>query len=138
MNNHLERFVQAQEHTFEIALEEIRSGRKRSHWMWFIFPQIYGLGQSEMSKRYGICDLAEAKSYLAHPLLSQRLERITRTALEQNMELENIFGMVDAKKFISCMTLFSEASGKNSIYNAALTKFSTQDTATIEILRGQQ
>ena len=106
----LERFANAQTPVFETVLAELRSGRKRSHWMWFIFPQLRGLGQSPMSRFYGIGSIDEARAYLGHPLLGPRLELCTRIVLASECSsLHAMFGSPDDMKFRSCMTLFSSA-----------------------------
>jgi uncharacterized protein (DUF1810 family) len=104
----LERFVTAQQPVFETVLAELRAGRKRSHWMWFVFPQLRGLGQSSTARYYGIASLEEARAYLAHPLLGPRLDLCTRVVLgSEGPSLRAIFGSPDDMKFRSCMTLFS-------------------------------
>ena len=137
MSDTLDRFVQAQEYTYPDALREIRAGRKESHWMWFIFPQMRGLGQSSMSYTYGIADLAEAKAYLAHPVLSARLIEITEAlmALEKSNPYA-VFGGIDAKKLCSSMTLFAVVSGEDSIFYRTLEKFfgGRMDQDTLELL----
>jgi uncharacterized protein (DUF1810 family) len=106
----LERFVTAQEPVFETVLAELRAGRKRSHWMWFIFPQLAGLGRSSTARFYGIGSLDEARAYLTHNLLRLRLELCTTTVLaSKSPSLHAIFGTLDDLKFRSCMTLFSRA-----------------------------
>ena len=106
----LERFVTAQAPVFETVLAELREGRKRSHWMWFVFPQLRGLGQSSTARFYGIASLEEARAYLAHPLLGPRLDLCTRVVLgSEGPSLHAIFGSPDDMKFRSCMTLFSLA-----------------------------
>jgi uncharacterized protein (DUF1810 family) len=106
----LERFVTAQAPVIETVLAELRAGRKRSHWMWFIFPQLRGLGQSAMSRFYGIASLEEARAYLTHPLLGPRLDLCTRIVVgSEGQSLYAIFGSPDDMKFRSCMTLFSLA-----------------------------
>jgi uncharacterized protein (DUF1810 family) len=108
----LERFVTAQAAVFETVLAELRAGRKRSHWMWFVFPQLRGLGQSSTALFYGIASLKEARAYLAHSLLGPRLELCTRIVLGgEGPSLHAIFGSPDDMKFRSCMTLFSLATG---------------------------
>jgi uncharacterized protein (DUF1810 family) len=108
----LERFVTAQDPVFDSVLRELRSGRKRSHWMWFVFPQLRGLGRSSMAEYYGIGSLAEARAYLAHPVLSARLDLCARTIIEaEAASLNAIFGSPDDLKFRSCMTLFARAAG---------------------------
>src|SRR5207248_6809373 len=104
----LERFVTAQEPVFTAVLAELKAGRKRSHWMWFVFPQLAGLGQSSTSRFYGISSIEEARAYLAHTLLGPRLDLCTRIVLaSESSSLHAIFGSPDDTKFGSCMTLFS-------------------------------
>jgi uncharacterized protein (DUF1810 family) len=106
----LERFVTAQAPVFETVLAELRAGRKRSHWMWFVLPQLRGLGQSATARFYGIASIAEARAYLAHPLLGPRLDLCTRIVIgSEGPSLHAIFGSPDDMKFRSCMTLFSLA-----------------------------
>jgi len=106
----LDRFLSAQDGTFEIALEELRAGCKQSHWMWFILPQLRGLGRSGMSHRYGIADLDEARAYLAHPVLGPRLADCARALLSHDgVSAKEIMGPVDAGKLRSSATLFAEA-----------------------------
>lgn len=108
----LQRFVNAQDAggTYERALAELRAGRKTSHWMWFVFPQIAGLGQSEMSRRYAICSLEEARAYLEHPVLGPRLVECARALLgHEGVSAEEIMGGIDAVKLRSSMTLFAQA-----------------------------
>ena len=108
----LERFVTAQTSVFETVLAELRAGRKRSHWIWFVFPQLRGLGQSSTAQFYGIASTEEARAYLAHPLLGPRLDLCTRIVLgSEGPSLHAIFGSPDDMKFRSCMTLFSLATG---------------------------
>ena len=134
MTQDLSRFVNAQCEVFQDALEEIKSGGKRSHWMWFIFPQLYGLGQSEKSKLYGIRSLREANDYLTHPILGPRLEQATRAVLESKIHPSEVFGEVDYQKFISCMTLFKQVALADSVFASALEKFCVIDKKTIELL----
>ncbi len=119
----LERFVAAQEQIYPRALEEIRRGAKRSHWMWFIFPQIAGLGRSAMAHRYAIADAAEARAYLAHPLLGARYVECVE-ALQDLIGSDpvQVFGEVDAVKLRSSLTLF-EAVGGRPLFAAALTRW---------------
>ena len=121
----LERFVTAQEPVFAAVLEELRIGQKRSHWMWFVFPQLRGLGHSSMAQFYGIGSLAEARAYLAHPLLGSRLLLCTRTVLAvDGRSLHAIFGSPDDAKFCSCMTLFSRAAAADaSVFAQALDRY---------------
>lgn len=107
----LERFVTAQDGgTYDAAIAELRRGRKTSHWMWFVFPQISGLGRSPMAQRYAIADLAEARAYLAHPVLGPRLVAAAQSALDSGVtDAVTLFGGIDAVKFRSSMTLFEAA-----------------------------
>jgi uncharacterized protein (DUF1810 family) len=109
----LDRFVAAQRQVFPHAVAELRAGEKRSHWMWFIFPQIAGLGHSDMARRYAIADHAEARAYLAHPLLGPRLADCTDTMLgwAGRKNAAEILGAVDALKFCSSITLFEAVGG---------------------------
>jgi uncharacterized protein (DUF1810 family) len=112
----LERFVAAQAPVYEDALAELRAGRKRSHWMWFVFPQLRGLGHSSMAERYGVASLAEARAYLAHPLLGPRLVACTRAVLAvEGRSLREVLGSPDDLKFGSCMTLFEVAAGASEV-----------------------
>src|SRR4051812_13888758 len=133
----LERFVDAQEPLIERVLEELRRGRKESHWMWFVFPQIAGLGRSETSRRYAISSLEEARAYLAHPVLSDRLGRCTRTLLAAKAKTaEEIFGSVDARKLQSSMTLFHRADRDEPLFRDVLDRWfnGEPDTATDRLL----
>ena len=124
MEKDLSRFIKAQENSYEEALSEIKSGRKKGHWMWFIFPQFKGLGFTETSNYYSIKDLDEAKRYLSHPILGERLKLITKELLALNENNPNkVFGSPDDLKLKSSMTLFAviDASQEN-IFNAALDK----------------
>jgi uncharacterized protein (DUF1810 family) len=112
----LERFVTAQEGVFDRALSEIRAGAKRSHWMWFIFPQLAGLGRSAMAQRYGIRSLAEARAYLAHPVLGPRYrDCVDALAALADTDAGRVFGPVDALKLRSSLTLFDAAGGGAAI-----------------------
>lgn len=121
----LERFIEAQENTYQTALTEIRAGRKKTHWMWFIFPQLKGLGRSSTAEFYGISDLNEAKDYLSNPILGQRLKEITRALLAQpERDPHKIFGSPDDLKLQSSLTLFAEADDlQNSVFVEALNAF---------------
>ena len=120
----LERFVTAQAPVFATALNELKAGRKRSHWMWFVFPQIRGLGQSAMATRYGIGSLAEAQAYLAHPLLGPRQLECTRTVLAiEGRSMHAILDSPDDLKFCSSMTLFSLAAEGEIMFQAALDRY---------------
>jgi uncharacterized protein (DUF1810 family) len=134
----LERFVAAQASTFETALAELTAGRKRSHWMWFVFPQLRGLGSSPMASFYGISSLAEARAYLAHAVLGPRLVRCTETVLAiKDQSPHAIFGSPDDLKFRSAMTLFALAAGDGgSPFRQALGRFwdSRMDERTLALL----
>jgi uncharacterized protein (DUF1810 family) len=120
----LERFVEAQNPVFEQVLAELRRGRKTSHWIWFIFPQLAGLGHSWMSRNYGISSRAEAEAYLAQPILGARLIECTRLVnLVEGRSIEEIFGEIDAVKFRSSMTLFAQIAGDGSIFAEVLQKY---------------
>lgn len=133
----LNRFVAAQQGTYETALNEITAGRKRTHWMWYIFPQIAGLGQSEISKRYAIKNLAKAEVYLKHPILGPRLIEISEAllSLKENNPLA-IFGSPDYLKLKSSATLFSRLRSTESVFENVLEKFfdGKKDEKTLEIL----
>ena len=133
----LQRFVDAQRDVYATALAELRAGRKRSHWMWFIFPQIAGLGQSEMARRYAIRNADEAAAYLAHPVLGPRLrECASAVAMHGDRAVGEIFGSPDDLKFHSCMTLFADVAPDEAIFQACLDRFfdGAPDVATIERL----
>ena len=122
----LERFVAAQGAggTYERALAELRRGRKQSHWMWFVFPQLVGLGQSAMSRRYAISSLEEARAYLVHRVLGPRLRECTRAVLDAGVpDAEAIFGGVDALKLRSSMTLFQEAAPEERLFGEVIDRF---------------
>lgn len=133
----LQRFVDAQDPVFEDVLLELRRGDKEGHWMWFIFPQISGLGSSAMSQRFAISSRAEAEAYLAHAVLGPRLIRCTKLVnAVESRSAERIFGPVDAMKFRSSMTLFREAAPAGSVFNEALKKYfaGEPDTRTLQLL----
>ena len=121
----LERFKAAQEDDYPAALQEVRNGKKRSHWIWYIFPQLRGLGRSSASEYYGIDGIEEARAYLADPLLSSRLREISEALLAlPPQDPREIFGGIDAVKVCSCMTLFEIADGtKDSVCSRVLEKF---------------
>ena len=135
--HHLARFVAAQADVWPAPLDELREGRKRSHWIWFVFPQIAGLGMSAMSKHYAIRSREEAAAYLAHDLLGSRLAETTDAVLGHagRLTAEAIFGGIDAIKFRSSMTLF-DAVAPNGRYRCALDAFygGGLDPATLELL----
>ena len=120
----LERFVSAQEQVIDRVKRELRGGRKRSHWMWFVFPQIAGLGRSEMAQRYAIDSLEEAKAYLAHPVLGPRLRECTELVLDiEDRTANEIFGSPDDLKFRSSMTLFELAAEDGTLFADALNRY---------------
>jgi uncharacterized protein (DUF1810 family) len=136
----LARFVEAQDRVFARAWSELSAGRKETHWMWFIFPQLAGLGQSEMSKRYGIRGLDEARAYMRHPILGERLRECAALVLAvPDGDVDTIFGTPDNLKFHSSMTLFACACGDCSPFHDALAKFfdGEDDAATVKLLRGK-
>jgi uncharacterized protein (DUF1810 family) len=135
----LDRFVVAQNSggTYGRALEELRSGRKTSHWMWFVFPQIAGLGHSPMAREFAISSLGEAKAYLGHPVLGPRLLECTGTVLATEAgTAEAIFGAIDVKKLRSSMTLFLRAAPKEPVFGQVLDRYfgGVPDPATGERL----
>jgi uncharacterized protein (DUF1810 family) len=139
ISHDLERFVRAQERTYETALAEIRGGRKRSHWMWYVFPQIAGLGYSETSRRYAIRDTADARAYLEHPLLGPRLIECFEAALSvEGRTAHEIFGSPDELKFRSCATLFGCVTPPGSVFERALGKYfeGEGDQRTLELVEG--
>ena len=120
----LSRFIDAQQGTYANALAELLGGLKRGHWMWFIFPQLRGLGHSETSMFYGIANIAEAEAYLKHPILGRRLIECTNAVLRLgNTSLRHLFGFPDNLKFISSMTLFSLIADAPDAFGKALVKF---------------
>lgn len=139
MEQDLNRFIKAQENSYEEALSEIRSGRKRSHWMWYIFPQFKGLGFSETSKYYSIKDLDEAKRYLNHPILGERLKLITKELLALNENNANkVFGSPDDLKLKSSMTLFAAINtSEENIFIAVLDKYfnGQTDNKTLTLIK---
>jgi uncharacterized protein (DUF1810 family) len=136
----LSRFVAAQDagRTYQRALAELRSGRKTSHWMWFIFPQVAGLGFSDLAQRYAISGLAEATAYLAHPVLGPRLLACTRAVAgaAEGSTADAILGPVDAMKLRSCLTLFAAAAPGEAVFAQALARFfdGQPDQATLALL----
>jgi len=135
--NDLKRFLDAQENDFERALAEIKRGRKQSHWMWYIFPQIKGLGSSETSRFYAVKDRAEAELYLAHPVLGARLVEISEALLEIEGKTANqIFVSPDDVKLKSSMTLFGALKNTNPIFQSVLDKYfnGTKDLRTLQLI----
>jgi uncharacterized protein (DUF1810 family) len=133
----LERFLDAQNPDFEDVLVELRRGCKEGHWMWFVFPQLKGLGHSRMADKFGISSRAEAEAYLAHPILGSRLIECTHLVnLIEGRAIEEIFGEVDTLKFRSSMTLFAEVAADVSVFAEALRKYfaGQADRLTLERL----
>lgn len=137
----LDRFLKAQELMYPWALREIKNGRKQTHWMWYIFPQLKMLGRSSTALYYGIDNLEEAKAYLEHPILGTRLREISSVllALETNDPLA-VMGYPDNLKLCSCMTLFSMATEDNQVFIDVLTKFfdGVADPYTINLLNNKE
>lgn len=137
----IERFVSAQQNVFQTALEEIKNGKKESHWMWYIFPQIRGLGFTDYNVYYGIKNLNEAEQYLNDPILGNRLIEISEAVFRQQGKTAlEIFGKPDERKFRSCMTLFSQIPNANPIFQKVLEKYykGLNDEKTISMLSEQK
>lgn len=137
----LARFLEAQNHTYLKALSEIESGKKTSHWMWYVFPQLKGLGKSDTAQFYGIENLKEAEEYLAHPVLGKHLVAISEALLKIDRKSANeIFGSPDDLKLRSCMTLFANTGKSNPVFNAVLDTYfySIPDTRTLELIKQHQ
>ena len=137
MSDALDRFVSAQDGVYERALAELEAGHKRSHWMWFVFPQLLGLGRSEMAQRYAIASLDEARAYLAHPVLGPRLlECSERVLAVGGRTVHEIFGAPDDQKFWSSMTLFAVTDPSAAVFRSCLEKyFAGQfDQATLSLI----
>ncbi|HWD85596.1 MAG TPA: DUF1810 domain-containing protein [Solirubrobacteraceae bacterium] len=137
----LERFVEAQETggTYGRALEELRAGQKRSHWMWFVFPQLAGLGRSQMAQRYAISSLEEARAYLEHPVLGARLREAAKALLGvSGRSAEEILGGIDAMKLRSSMSLFGRADPGETVFGEVIERFfgGDGDGATLRLLGG--
>lgn len=135
----LKRFVKAQEGLYPRVLAELRAGQKRSHWMWFIFPQIAGLGWSPTSRLYAIRDEEEARAYLEHPVLGERLRECAEEVLRvTGRSAEDIFGSIDAVKLRSCVTLFAAVSPEGSVFHQLLDRYynGEVDPKTLELLHG--
>jgi uncharacterized protein (DUF1810 family) len=133
----LERFVDAQNQVIEQVLSELRNGRKTSHWMWFVFPQLAGLGHSSMARQFGISSKAEAEAYLSHLVLGPRLRECTRLVTSvEGRSINQILGSPDDLKFRSSMTLFAHASSDNALFKDALQKYFDGhfDPLTIKLL----
>lgn len=133
----LERFVLAQDETYDRALHELRAGRKTSHWMWWVFPQVAGLGLSSTSQVYAIADVDEARAYLAHEVLGLRLLECCRALLDlEDVSAERVLGGIDAIKLRSSMTLFAQADPDEPLFTEVLSRFfdGEQDERTVRLL----
>lgn len=133
----LARFVSAQQTTYDIALGELQCGKKDSHWMWFIFPQLRSLGYSETARRYGITSLDEARAYLAHPTLGRRLRTVCETTLAiDGRSASQIFGDPDDLKLRSCATLFAQVAEAESVFHRVIEQYfgGEFDARTLELL----
>ena len=134
----LSRFIKAQDGVYLGVIEELKRGRKTSHWIWYVFPQIAGLGHSQMSQQYAISSIDEAKAYAEHPVLGPRLiECVELVMAMDGKSAEQIFGHIDALKFCSCLTLFSAANKDNGIFQQVLDKYfdGVPDALTIRALQ---
>ena len=134
---HLQRFVEAQDPIYEAVVDELRSGLKTGHWMWFVFPQIKGLGFSSMARRFEIASLEKAGAYLEHPILGSRLRECTHLLNKlEGRTIRQIFGQPDDLKFRSSMTLFAKVAQADQIFQTALGKYceGKQDLFTLGIL----
>jgi uncharacterized protein (DUF1810 family) len=137
----LERFVAAQQPVVDAVLQELRAGRKRTHWMWFVFPQLAGLGHSAMARHFAIADLDEARRYLAHPVLGPRLVHCTELVNgHAQLTAHSIFGSSDDLKFRSSMTLFREADAGHQVFQTALDRFygGKPDERTLALLAQEE
>lgn len=141
----LRRFVEAQDRVYDTVLDELRAGRKRTHWIWFVFPQLTQLGRSGTARHYGISGLAEARAYLAHPVLGPRLRECTRlVSAVEGRSVEDVFGYPDYLKVRSCMTLFAHATDDDRDFVAVLDTHyrdfpdGREDPATLELLAGDK
>ncbi len=133
----LERFVRAQAINYDTALAELRAGRKRTHWSWYVLPQLVGLGSSAMARQYGLSGLDEARAYLAHPLLGGRLrECVAAMNGHGGSDAAEVLGDVDARKFRSCVTLFAQVAEDHSPFHVALDRYfdGAPDPATMAML----
>lgn len=136
-SSELERFIHAQDPAWEHVVEELEEGAKRTHWMWFVFPQLRGLGRSDLARRFGIASLAEAQAYIAHPLLGPRLAQCCRILERlQGRSALAIFGSVDELKLRSCLTLFERAAPDEPLFTHLLAKYFSgqRDAATLALL----
>lgn len=132
----LDRFVSAQDGVYDDVIAELRAGSKRTHWMWFVFPQLAGLGSSPMAQRYGIRGLDEAAAYLLHPVLGPRLVDCTRLVVDADKPLDQMLGRPDDLKFHSSMTLFAQVEGHGAVIDTALAQYfdNALDESTMTLL----
>lgn len=136
MKYDLDRFVKAQDKLYDVAYSEVKNGKKESHWMWFIFPQIQGLGSSNIAVYYSIESLGEAKEYMSHPVLGNRLIDISNELLKHDKDINTIFGDIDSLKLNSSMTLFSLVS-EDKVFDKVIDKFydGKKDDITLDIVK---
>ena len=135
LDHSLERFVVAQERMYTRALEEVKNGKKLTHWIWYIFPQLKGLGYSNKSIYYGLDGIEEARAYLAHPILGARLREITTAVMQSDKSAGEIFGGIDTIKLRSCMTLFNEVTDDDLFARVLLKCFEGKsDRKTLELV----
>lgn len=138
MQHDLNRFITDQDPVFDDVLSELKAGQKQSHWMWFIFPQIHGLGHSEMAKRYAIKSTDEARAYLNHPILGRRLLECTEAVKAiRDRSASEVFGCPDDMKFRSSLTLFASVAGSGSVFHDLISKYykGKPDEGTLELLQ---
>ena len=136
----LQRFIDAQDPVYAVVLDELSLGRKETHWIWFIFPQLKALGHSAMAKHFGLESKAEALQYWQHPVLGKRLVECTQLLLAQsNSDVFEIFGSPDDLKFRSCMTLFRQVAPQEPVFQQALVRFfhAKPDQSTLDLLKNQ-
>lgn len=141
MKYDLDRFIEAQQNVYPQALSEISRGRKASHWMWFIFPQLAGLGRSEIAQRYAIASLGEARAYLSHPVLGSRYLECVEALQDLSLsDPKTVLGSIDAVKLCSSLTLFAEADPEQKLFRAALERWfrGIKDQQTLDLLRTMQ
>jgi len=136
----LRRFLDAQGRVIDDVLSELKAGRKRTHWMWFVFPQIEGLGSSPMARKFAIRSATEARAYLAHPVLGDRLRECVRLVVAAARPLADIFGHPDDFKFRSCVTLFAAVAPNEGVFVEALERCcaGAKDRVTLEKLRARE
>ena len=138
LDHSLERFVVAQERMYPRALEEVKNGKKLTHWIWYIFPQLKGLGHSNKSIYYGLDGIDEARAYLAHPILGTRLREITTAVLQSDKTADEIFGGIDTIKLRSCMTLFNEVAEDDLFAQVLEKRFEgEEDKNTLHLLKNE-